>query len=149
MIQGVKMDNLIITERRNNNLTILDLVGQVRLGGGNIKLRESLNQLIKEGKTQILLNLAEVSHIDSSGLGELVAGYVSLQKINGEIKLLNLNARIREIMGIVKLLTIFETFENEAEAVESFQQTDPKQSAIVTGELDKNSVYSSSQLGVL
>jgi anti-sigma B factor antagonist len=115
------MDSLVVKERANKDITILDLEGKIRLGGGNIILRRTLNQLIQEGKTSILLNLAEVSHIDSSGLGELVAGFVSLQKVGGDLKLLNLNSRVREIMAMVKLLTIFDAFENEDEAINSFQ----------------------------
>jgi anti-sigma B factor antagonist len=149
MIEGVKMSNLVITERQQETVIILDLVGQIRLGGGNVTLRQHLNQLIQAGKTNILLNLAEVSHIDSSGLGELVAGYVSLQKLDGELKLLNLNSRIREIMGIVKLLTIFNTFDSEEEAIDSFElvaeKRELKQSAIETDELNKNSGYASTK----
>lgn len=134
------MDNLNITERNLQNVTILDLVGKIRLGGGNVELRKTLNLLISEGKINIILNLGGVTHIDSSGLGELVAGYVSLQKIGGELKLLNLNSRVREIMIMVKLLTIFADFDDEEKAVRSFQPNELKQSEIGTEKLEQTNL---------
>lgn len=136
------MDNLTITERYNQDVTILDLTGKIRLGESIVNLRTALRVVTEEGKTNILLNLAAVSHIDSSGLGELVAGYTSMQKNGGELKLLHLNYRVREIMLMTKLLTIFDVFEDEEEAVLSFKiHTDTyvkKQSEIITGQLDEN-----------
>ena len=133
------MDNLTITERHYKTVTILDLAGKIRIGDGNVKFRKVLRVLVESGKKNILLNLADVSHIDSSGLGELVAGFVSLQKNEGELKLLHLNYRVREIMMMTKLLTIFTVFENEDEAVASFQShlenIEPTQAAVVTGKL--------------
>ena len=115
------MNDLEIAERHYQTVTILDLVGKIRIGVGNIKLRAALRQMLGEGKHQILLNLADVSHIDSSGLGELVAGYVAVKDIGGKLKLLNLNQRVRELMVMTKLLTVFEVYEDESEAVKSFQ----------------------------
>lgn len=130
------MENLNITERHYKSVTILDLAGKIRLGEGNVKLRATLRQAMSEGKNRILLNLAEVSHIDSSGLGELVAGFVSLRKSGGELKLLHLNQRVRELMVITKLLTVFEVFEDEQDAVAGFQtpaaDSDIKQSEAVS-----------------
>lgn len=134
------MDNLTITERTYKTVTILDLNGKIRLGEGNIKLRTALREIVANDKKNILLNLANATHIDSSGLGELVAGYVSLQKSGGILKLLHLNTRVRELMVMTKLLTIFEVFENEDEAVASFQAADTdevKQSEISTGKLNE------------
>ena len=135
------MNNLNITERHNQNVTVLDLAGNIRMGEDTIKLRTALRILVKEGERNILLNLADISQIDSSGLGEMVSGYVSVRKSGGELKLLHLTDRVREIMIITKLVTIFESYENEAEAINSFQITseniETTESAFVTAKLDK------------
>lgn len=115
------MNELVISQRQNQDVTILDLSGKIKIGEDIVLLRKSLRILTTENKKKILLNLAEVTHIDSSGLGELVAGYISLQKIEGELKLLNLTKRVSELMMITKLLTVFDAFEDEDEAVKSFQ----------------------------
>jgi|SRR5215204_4925495 len=132
------MNNLNISERRSGNVIVLDLQGDIRLGAGNIELHNILRGLVEKGEKRILLNLANVSHIDSSGLGELVAGYTTLQKNGGELKILRLTERVHELMVITKLLTVFDVFDDEREAVESFspaaQISEPE---LVTGELDK------------
>ena len=131
---------LDIKERQNQNVTILDLSGKIHLGESSIKFRTSLRQRMQEGKKHILLNLADVSQIDSCGLGELVAGFVSVERNGGEMKLLNLTDRVSELMMITKLVTVFEVYENEEAAVNSFQNVsngELNQSAYVTGKLDK------------
>lgn len=138
------MRNLNITERRSGNALVLDLEGNIRLGEGSLELRNALSQLIKGGEKKVLLNLAHVTYIDSSGLGEIVAGYTSLRKNGGEMKLMYLTRRVNELMIITKLLTVFEVFDNETEAVNSFQNlsenTEIKQPAAVTGKPAKASV---------
>ncbi len=138
------MNDLEIAERHYQTVTILDLVGKIRIGVGNIKLRAALRQMMGEGKHQILLNLADVSHIDSSGLGELVAGYVAVKDIGGKLKLLNLNQRVRELMVMTKLLTVFEVYEDESEAVKSFQipveETESKPSKISAVKANKATI---------
>ena len=138
------MKNLNITERRNNSIVILDLEGNIRLGEGSRELHDKIRLLVENGEKKILLNLANVSYIDSSGLGELVAGYTTLQKNAGEMKLLHLTRRINELMMITKLLTVFDVYENEEIAVNSFYTTseniETAQSEYVTGELDKAAV---------
>ena len=114
------MNNLNITERRNGSVTVLDLRGNIRLGEGNIELHNILRFLVEKGERRILLNLENVTYIDSSGLGELVAGYTTLQKNGGELKILRLTQRVHELMVITKLLTVFDVFDNEQEAVDSF-----------------------------
>jgi anti-sigma B factor antagonist len=135
------MKNLTITERRTDSVTILDLKGNIRLGEGSRELHEAIRLIVVKGEKEILLNLANVSYVDSSGLGELVAGYTTLQKSGGEMKLLNLTERVSELMVITKLLTVFEVYEDEEQAVNSFQNASEyiklNQSAFVTGELDK------------
>jgi anti-sigma B factor antagonist len=121
------MSNLNITERRSDSVVILDLEGKIRLGEGNLELHQTLRLLVERGEKRILLNLADVSNIDSSGLGELIAGYATLQKNDGDLKLFNLTDRVNELMVITKLLTVFEIYDNEADAIESFgsvSQTD-------------------------
>lgn len=138
------MRNLNITERRSGSAIVLDLEGNIRLGEGSLELRNALSQLIKGGEKKVLLNLAHVTYIDSSGLGEIVAGYTSLQKNGGEMKLMYLTRRVNELMIITKLLTVFEVFDNETEAVNSFQSlsenTEIKQSTVVTEKLAQAAV---------
>jgi len=112
--------NLYINERRIGNVTVLDLKGRVRIGGTTVALHRTIRSLIQEGKLLILLNLAEVSHVDSCGLGELIASYISLRNKGGEIKLMRLTESLRELMSVTKLLAVFDVYESESEAVESF-----------------------------
>jgi len=112
--------SLSINERRNGAVVVLDLVGKIRLGGDNINLHRVLQRLVREGEKSVLINLEEVRSIDSSGLGELIAGYASLERSGGELKLLKLTARVSELMAIAKLLTVFDVYETEAEAVRNF-----------------------------
>ena len=114
------MTNLKITERRNESITILDLEGNIRLGDGAANLRQALRVLVEKGDRRVLLNMAGVSHIDSSGLGELVSSYTTLHKAGGELKLFNLSDRVHELMTMTKLLTVFDVFDSESEAIESF-----------------------------
>lgn len=120
------MSTLNINERRNGSVVILDLKGNIRLGKDNTDIHQALRNLVEKGEKNVLINLAEVSRIDSSGLGELVAGYATLQKNGGDLKLLNLTLKVNELMMITKLLTVFEVFENEAEAVQSFDNSAAK-----------------------
>jgi anti-sigma B factor antagonist len=115
------MKNLKITERRSNGVVILDLEGNIRLGDGSIDFRQHIRQLVQDGEKRILLNLESIAYVDSSGLGELVAGFTSVQKIGGEIKLVHLTRRVNELMMITKLLTVFDIYDNEAEALRSFK----------------------------
>lgn len=114
------MSDLNITERRRASVTILDLKGKIKLGASNLELHQTLRDLTEKGERKILLNLAEVSSIDSSGLGELIAGYATLEKNGGKLKLLNLTTRVSELMMITKLYTVFEVFDDETVAAESF-----------------------------
>ena len=114
------MINLYINERRMGNVTVLDLKGRVRIGGGTVSLHKSIRCLVAEGKTEILLNLAGVTHIDSSGLGELISSHVTVNDKGGQIKLINLTESLRELMIITKLLTVFDVYDDEPEALLSF-----------------------------
>jgi len=112
--------NLYINERRMGNVTVLDLKGRVRIGGGTVSLHKSIRCLVAEGKTEILLNLAGVTHIDSSGLGELISSHVTVKDKGGQIKLIHLTESLRELMIITKLLTVFDVYDDEPEALLSF-----------------------------
>ena len=114
------MSTLNITTRRSGPVVILDLEGQIRLGETNINLHKAIHDLVDSGEKNVLLNLAKVTNIDSSGLGELVAGYTTLEKNGGEMKLLHLTERVAELMMITKLLTVFDVFEKEDVAIASF-----------------------------
>ena len=114
------MINLYIDQRRNADVTILDLKGRLRVGGNAVALHRSIRSLVLEKKTQIILNLAGVTFIDSCGLGELVASQVSVENKGGEIKLIGLTDQLQELLRATRLLAVFDTYANEAEAIQSF-----------------------------
>ena len=114
------MVSLYINQRRVGEVTVLDLKGRVRIGGGTIELHKAIRCLIDEGKTQILLNLSGVSHIDSSGLGELISSHISVGKAGGVIKLAHLTERLQELMVMTKLLTVFDVYDDEDKALATF-----------------------------
>jgi anti-sigma B factor antagonist len=109
-----------IEERIVNDVTILDLKGKITLGEGDEALREKINNLISQNKKRILLNLAEVPYIDSAGLGEVVRTYTTVSRQGGQLKLVNLTKRITDLLSITKLLTVFEAFDSETEALKSY-----------------------------
>ncbi len=110
-----------IHEREVGNITIIDVNGRMTLGEGQELLRDKVNSLIQQGKKQLVINLAEVPYIDSAGLGEIVRTYTTVSHQGGAMKLLNLTKRIQDLLAITKLLTVFETFDAEADAVASFK----------------------------
>lgn len=114
------MINLYINERRVGDITILDLKGRVRVGGTTVALHKAVCTLIQEEKTLILLNLAGVTHIDSCGLGELIASHVTIHRKGGELKLLKLTESLRELMTVTNLLGVFDVYESESEALVGF-----------------------------
>jgi len=133
------MSDLTISKRTADGVVILDLAGKIRLGEGNLNLHRTLRSLVEQNEKKVLLDLAQVSSIDSSGLGELVAGYATLEKSGGELKLLNLTERVTELMMITKLLTVFDVYEDEAIAIASFKPdaeriTQPLDDEVVTKE---------------
>lgn len=114
------MVNCKIEERRQGTVTILDLLGELRAGGSRGVLREAIGRLSGEGRNQILLNLAGLSAIDASGLGELLQSNVELNRGGGQLKLLRPTRALREMMSITKLSRVFDMFESESEAVVAF-----------------------------
>ena len=109
-----------IEERSAGDITVLDLKGKMTLGEGDELLRDKINSLILQGRLKVVLNLEEVPYIDSAGLGEIVRTYTTISRQGGSLKLLNLTKRITDLLSITKLLTVFETYDNEADAVRSF-----------------------------
>jgi anti-sigma B factor antagonist len=115
------MAELDVKERQAGDVTILDLNGSVRMGEGAIALRNAIRSLVEQGKKKILLNLGAVKNIDSSGIGELIANYTTISRDGGQLKLLNLTEKIQNLLVITKLLTVFDSYDNEAEALNSFK----------------------------
>ena len=115
------MAELNIKERQADSVTVLDMQGRITIGEGSVALRNAIRKLLEEGKKNILLNLSGVSYVDSSGIGELVSSFTSVNKEGGKLKLLNLTQKIRDLLAITKLLTVFDTFEEEQEAVDSYK----------------------------
>jgi anti-sigma B factor antagonist len=109
-----------IEERIVQDVTILDLKGKMTLGEGDELLKDRINSLVHQGRRKLVLNLEGVPYIDSAGLGEIVRTYTTVSRQGGKLKLLNLTKRIQDLLAITKLLTVFETFEEEQEAVQSF-----------------------------
>jgi anti-sigma B factor antagonist len=109
-----------IEERKAGDVVVLDLKGKITLGEGDELLKDKVNSLVNQGHKKIILNLADVPYIDSAGLGEIVRTYTTVSRQSGSLKLLNLTKRITDLLSITKLLTVFETYESENDAVRSF-----------------------------
>jgi anti-sigma B factor antagonist len=106
--------------RQVGDVSVVDAVGRITLGEGSSAFRDCVRDLVSKGSTKLLLNLGEVSYIDSSGIGELVSGFTTATNHGGRLKLLNLNKRVQDLLQITKLYTVFDVFEDEAAAVRSF-----------------------------
>ena len=111
---------MTIQERVVGSVTVLDLDGKMVLGDGDTLLKDKIHSLVFQERKNIVLNLGHVSYMDSSGLGALVASFVTAKNNGGQVKLLNLTGRLQDLLAIAKLLTVFETFDSEADAVRSF-----------------------------
>jgi len=101
-------------------VSVVDVAGRITLGEGSAALREAMRDLIAKNQKKILLNLGEVNYIDSSGIGELVSGFTTVTNSGGNLKLLNLNKRVKDLLQITKLYTVFDVHEDEAGAIRSF-----------------------------
>jgi anti-sigma B factor antagonist len=106
--------------RQVDGITILDCSGRITLGEGSVQLRDSVRDLLSKGSKQILLNLGDVTYIDSSGIGELVSAFTTVRNQGGDLKLLNLTKKIHDLLQITKLYTVFDVKDDEASAVASF-----------------------------
>jgi anti-sigma B factor antagonist len=106
--------------RQVDGVTILDLSGRITLGEGSIILRDSVRDVLAKGSKKILLNLAQISYIDSSGIGEMVSAFTSVKNTGGELKLLNLTQKVHDLLQITKLYTVFDIWDSEASAITAF-----------------------------
>ena len=109
-----------LNTRQVGDVTVVDVAGRITLGEGSSALRDTLRDLVTKGQKKILLNLGDVSYIDSSGIGELVSGFTTVTNSGGQLKLLGLNKRVKDLLQITKLYTVFDVHEEEAAAVRSF-----------------------------
>jgi anti-sigma B factor antagonist len=110
-----------ISERMVGDVVIVEVSGKITLGdGGDMALKDKMGSLIQQGQKKVLLNLGDVSYVDSAGLGEIVQSYATVTKNGGALKLLNVTKRIKDLLSITKLLTVFDTFDSEVEALASF-----------------------------
>lgn len=109
-----------IEKRKVGDVLILDLKGKILIGDGIDEVRDAINSIIQEKETKVLLNFAEVPYLDSTGLGEVVRSYTSIKKEGGLVKIVNLTNKVKDLLSVTKLLTVFDTFEDEEKAVASF-----------------------------
>jgi anti-sigma B factor antagonist len=113
--------SMILNPRRLDDVVILDLSGRITIGEGTLIIRDHLQKLLNAGDRKFLLNLSDVDYIDSSGLGELVTAFTTVRSQGGQLKLLNLTKRVQDLLQITKLLTVFEAFNSEAEALKTMK----------------------------
>jgi anti-sigma B factor antagonist len=112
--------NATIITRQTGDVCLLDVSGKITLGDGSVVIRDAVKKLVADGTKKIVLNLGEVTYIDSSGIGELVSAFTSVSNTGGNLKLLHLTKRVKDLLQITKLYTVFEVFDDEASAVASF-----------------------------
>ena len=112
-----------LTTHQKGEVIIVDTSGRLTLGEGTSTLRMKIRELVDGGSRRFVLNMADVTYIDSSGLGELIAAHTTVTRVGGEMKLLNLGKRVHDLLKLTKLYTVFETFEDETSAVDSFSMT--------------------------
>ena len=108
------------SNRQVNGVTVVDMSGRITLGEGSVILRDTIRDLVGKGQKKILLNLGDVTYIDSSGIGELVSAFTAVRREGGELKLLNLTKKVHDLLQITKLYTVFDIKDDEATAVKSF-----------------------------
>jgi anti-sigma B factor antagonist len=109
-----------IKERVVESVSVLDLSGKIVLGEGDLQVKERIRDLLSDGQRKILLNLGDVSYIDSAGLGALISSYATAKREGGQLKLVNLTKRVQDLLAITKLITVFDTFDTEKEAIDSY-----------------------------
>jgi anti-sigma B factor antagonist len=111
-----------ISTRQVDGVTVLDMSGRITLGEGSVQLRDAVRDLLSKGQKHILLNLGDVTYIDSSGIGELVSAFTTAKNQGGELKLLNLTRKVHDLLQITKLYTVFDVKDDEASAIASFKK---------------------------
>lgn len=112
-----------LSSRQVGDVTVIDAAGRITLGEGASAFRDTIRDLAAKGNKKLLLNLADVSYIDSSGIGEMVSGFTTITNNGGHLKLMGLSKRVKDLLQITKLYTVFEVYDDEADAVRSFSQT--------------------------
>jgi len=110
-----------VSNRQVDGIAVVDMSGRITLGEGSVVLRDTVRDLVTKGQKKILLNLGDVTYIDSSGIGELVSGFTSVRNQGGELKLLNLTKKVHDLLQITKLYTVFDVKDDEASAIASFK----------------------------
>jgi anti-sigma B factor antagonist len=110
-----------ISTRQVDGVAVVDCSGRITLGEGSVTLRDTVRDLLSKGNKKILLNLAEVNYIDSSGIGELVSGFTTVRNQGGELKLLSLTKKVHDLLQITKLYTVFDIKDDEASAIKAFK----------------------------
>jgi anti-sigma B factor antagonist len=110
-----------ISERVVEGVSILDLSGKIVLGEGDVQVKDRIRDLLADGQRRILLNLADVGYIDSAGLGAIISCYTTSKREGGQLKLVHLTKKVQDLLAITKLITVFETYDSEKEALESFK----------------------------
>jgi anti-sigma B factor antagonist len=110
-----------VSSRQVNGVTVVDMMGRITLGEGSVVLRDTIRDLLGKGEKKILLNLGNVTYIDSSGIGELVSAFTSVRNQGGELKLLNLTKKVHDLLQITKLYTVFDIRDDETAAVGAFK----------------------------
>ena len=108
------------SQRQVDGVTILDLSGRITLGEGSVVLRDTIREVLGKGEKKILLNLGDVTYIDSSGIGELVSAFTAVRKEGGDLKLLNLTKKVHDLLQITKLYTVFDIKDDETQAIKAF-----------------------------
>ena len=116
------MSSVKISTRQVDGVTILDMSGRITLGEGSVQLRDAVRDLLSKGQKHILLNLGDVTYIDSSGIGELVSAFTTAKNQGGELKLLNLTRKVHDLLQITKLYTVFDVKDDEASAIASYKK---------------------------
>ena len=111
-----------IAERESGTVTVLDLSGKITMGEDGNLLKDKLQSLLHQGKKNILFNLGQVSYVDSAGLGAIVSAYTTVTREGGSLKLANVTKKLQDLLSITKLLTVFETFDSEDEAIRSYKK---------------------------
>jgi anti-anti-sigma factor len=110
-----------VSVRERNGVKILDLKGKITIGAGDLELRNAVHQAVEEGAKNILVNLSEVTTIDSSGVGELVSSYTTVKNRGAQLKLVNLPPKVQDVLTVTQLITVFDVYDSEEEALRSFQ----------------------------
>jgi anti-sigma B factor antagonist len=111
---------LAVASRNVSGVLVVRLKGRITMGDGSVQIREAIRESIDNGQTRILLDLGDVNYIDSSGLGELVAGYTTAANRGAQLKLLNVDKKVHDLLQLTKLYTVFDIYDNETKALASF-----------------------------